>query len=127
MSELTVIEVKRDEFKTRTELCGRSVAAAFIGTADMLATKDLERYVRALEAEVRRLAVCEVVVDMRELYFMNSHCLKLLVSWIVRAEALAPPQRCTFLFRTHRGLPWQRRTLLALTALAESIVRVEEA
>jgi hypothetical protein len=75
-------------------------------------------------SEARRPGVREVLVDLRELEFMNSSCFKHFVTWICEvhdAPALAP----RFRFRSDPRRLWQRRSLHALSGLAGGLVSIE--
>jgi len=101
------------------------ITVTFKGSADtrvMAQVNELLTHVhdRALE-QARR----EVVVDFRDLEFMNSSCFKAFVTWIVRVQGLAEDAQYKIRFLSDRGKHWQRRSLGALTCFAVDLVEVD--
>jgi hypothetical protein len=90
----------------------------------MAALDVLNRYLKQLHREAVHLGAAEVELDFHELYFMNSSCLKALVSFIDGAANVDKPgYRIRFL--TNPQLFWQRRSLEALQRLAPEFVQIE--
>ncbi|MDB4955484.1 MAG: uncharacterized protein JWO36_3053, partial [Myxococcales bacterium] len=58
------------------------------GTADVEAKPDLDAVTKKLHEECLRLTATKVVVDLRELEFMNSSCFKAFVAWIAMIRDL---------------------------------------
>jgi hypothetical protein len=78
---------------------------------------------KEVHQEALRLAVPEVHLDLDELYFLNSSCLKSLLAWVHQlASHNRPAYRVCFL--TSPRLHWQRRSLEALRRLAPEVVSV---
>ena len=69
--------------------------------------------------------VAEVVVDLRRLEFMNSSCLKTLVTWLNNVRQRPPAQQYLIRFLRDRAAYWQERSLSALKAFAPAIVELE--
>jgi hypothetical protein len=116
--------LKGDAFVLKAELEQGRILVQFSGTGDMSVVEPLDRWLRTLHREALHVGTQEVVVDVRELYFMNSSCLKAFVTWIDTAERRdgAP---YTIRFRASPDLKWQRRTLSALQRLGTSIVCID--
>ena len=89
------------------------------------AQKILEEFLVALHEEVRRLHVGQVVVDIRELEFMNSSCLKAFVSFIAVVQETPLPKQYHVQFLSNPEMRWQRRSLHALSCFAVNLVTVE--
>ena len=91
------------------------------GNGDMAAIEPLTRYLKGVHAEALRLGAAVVRLDVRELYFLNSSCLKSLLSWVSQlASDATPAYRVAFV--TSPQLHWQRRSLEALRRLAPQVV-----
>jgi hypothetical protein len=87
--------------------------AAESGTFDVLA---------ATLAEIHGKTPARVVVDLRQLEFATSSCLKVLANWVIGASELDTPYKIQFHSNTKHS--WQRRSLHALAAVAPGIVEV---
>ncbi|MBA3539894.1 MAG: hypothetical protein H0T79_09715 [Deltaproteobacteria bacterium] len=93
------------------------------GTADVHAIAPLGAILPKLHAEVLRLALPEVVIDIQGLEFMNSSCLKAFVSWIALDQDTAPGQQYKIRFVRNQALAWQRRTISALACFAVDLIQ----
>jgi hypothetical protein len=91
--------------------------AAESGSFDQLASTFQEVHGKASAAPAAR-----VVVDIRQLEFATSSCLKVLANWVIGASELDTPYRVEF--RSNSKHAWQRRSLHALAAVAPGIVEV---
>jgi hypothetical protein len=94
------------------------------GNADLNVKADLDRFVGAVHAEAQRTRAKEVMVDLKELEFMNSSCLKSFVWWITRVQELATPYQYRIVFVSSPSMYWQRRSLSALAGLASDLVSI---
>jgi hypothetical protein len=94
------------------------------GNADLNVKADLDRFVAAVHSEAQRSRAKEVLVDLKELEFMNSSCLKSFVWWITRVQELATPYQYKITFVSSPSMYWQRRSLSALAGLASDLVSI---
>ncbi len=90
----------------------------------MEARPSLSQFVLQAHEEAERLSVTEVIVDVHELYFINSVCLKSLVVWIDKLVNSDPSIRYRLTFLVDSHLRWQDRSILALQRMAPDIVSV---
>ena len=95
-----------------------------IGNADLTVKSELDRFMAAVHEEARRIGAKEVVVDLKELEFMNSSCLKSLVWWISSVNELAADRQYHITFVSSPAMYWQRRSLTALAGLASELVSI---
>ena len=102
-----------------------SVRLRFTGTADVEAKPDLDNVVKALHAEALRLAATKVIVDFRELEFMNSSSFKVFVSWLSQVQELPTDKQYRIHLLSNPNLHWQRRSLAALSCFAVDLVTIE--
>lgn len=105
---------------------GDEVHVAFGGSADKEAEPLLPGYFRLLHTEVLRLGVGLVVVDIRELYFINSSCLKSIVMWIDLLNGTSSVERYRIRFVKDPKLQWQTRSFDALHRMCIEYVSVED-
>lgn len=94
------------------------------GNADGTIVSQLESLVNDLHDKVVEQGKTEVVVDIRELEFMNATCFNVLVAWVNRINDLPPEQRYRLQFATNPAIPWQQRSLRTLSCFATDVVEV---
>jgi hypothetical protein len=102
-----------------------AVVAQLRGTAETEGAAALDVFVRSLHQCVRTLGVREVVVDVRELRFMNSSSLKCFVSWFTLVQETPKDAQYSIKFLSNPKLHWQRRSLAALRCFAVNLVSIE--
>jgi hypothetical protein len=112
-------------FSATVTLADSVLGVALNGTGDVRAQEPLEGFLTALHVEASRLHVAEVKLDCRELQFMNSSCLKALVSWIAIVQESELSGQYKICFVSNPKLHWQRRSLNALRCFASDLVRIE--
>jgi len=111
-------------FHTATSEQRGDVWVRLSGNADMAADAGLDVYLKTLHAEMMRLGRKRVNVDLRELYFMNSTCLKHLVTWITSIQEAPKMARYTISIQSNSVLRWQRRSLDALKNLGGDTIEI---
>jgi len=104
---------------------GGSIRASLKGNADGAAIDALASLLAQVHVEAARLGASETVVDLRELEFMNSSCLKRFVTWISNIQALDGSARYRVKFLSNPTMHWQKRSLHALRSFADDLVTVE--
>jgi hypothetical protein len=97
------------------------------GDADIAAQALVGPFLRRLHVELRESQTGAVLVDLRELQFINSSCIKALVSWIAEVVNLAVDQRYRVIFCSNPAYRWQQRTLKTLQAFAPGVVEIDTA
>jgi len=112
------------EFRARASAGGPDLHVTLIGNADLTVKAELDRFMTAVHEEARRIDAKEVVVDLRELEFINSSCLKSLVWWISSVNELAADRQYRITFLSSPAMYWQRRSLTALAGLASDLVSI---
>jgi len=96
----------------------------FSGNGDTEAVAPLERFLKVLHQSLLDEKCSAVCVDLGELYFMNSSCLKAFVSWIYKVNSTGRPYQIRLQMNSRQ--PWQRRSLEPLKRLAPAVVQLEE-
>jgi hypothetical protein len=95
------------------------------GNGDAAAVQPLDEYLVRLHEQLRSQKSAGVLVDVTQLEFMNSSCIKAFASWIHDVATCDAPYAVRMRFNP--DLRWQKRTLETLTRLAPRIVQLEEA
>jgi anti-anti-sigma factor len=120
----SVKDVQMQTFSTQSQQLRDTLVVLMSGNADTAAHDQLKKFLDDLHRAAVTLSVREAVFDMRELYFMNSSCLSLLlrlINSVVKSQSPAYKVR----FRSNPNLRWQRRSLEAIRSFAREIVVVE--
>jgi hypothetical protein len=125
MKGLELNPVVLDGFSIKPALAGSTIAVDLTGTGDMHAMSPLGSALKRLHAEAARLGVKAVIVNLRDLYFLNSSCLKQMVTWVKQVRETPAMKRYEIRFVTNTNLHWQRRTLDALVALGDGVVTLQ--
>jgi hypothetical protein len=94
------------------------------GTADSRFTEDLSRFVVAAQETALAAATQRVVIDFRELEFMNSSCFKSFVNWLQTLLELEPERQYRIRFLSDPNKHWQARSLKALSCFAADLVEI---
>jgi hypothetical protein len=103
---------------------GRDNHVRISGSGDTLGVPVLERFLRQLHQQVVERGVTQVTVELGDLAFINSSCLKALVSWIYLVDTNGRPYTIRLL--RDATMRWQKNSLATLQRLAPEVVRVED-
>ena len=107
MNHLHIKPVQEKTFRAEALLDGDGVAVRLTGTADLTVKAVVDRFLCEVHAEVCRIGLATVSVDMSALEFINSSCLKAFVTWITTVQAMAGGRyHISFMFKPARD--WQR-------------------
>ena len=77
-----------------------------------------------LHGEAMGLGLGEVVIELSDLDFINSSCLKAMVAWIYKVDTQGRPYKIRLL--RDADLHWQRTSLATLQRLAPEVVVIED-
>ncbi len=125
MKTIDIPPVTGPGFAADAELDDRAVRVELRGTADIPAKNRLDEFITRLHRQAVLAGVSQVNVDFMKLDFMNSSCLKTMVSWIMDVRELPAASQYRICFRSNRDILWQRRSLNALKCFADAIVTIE--
>src|SRR5262249_17225948 len=117
-NRLELEALKRTGFAAEASPSSGPIEVRMSGNADSSVLAALEHFLRGLHSEACRLGTSEVRVDIRELYFMNSSCLKLFVTWFTQLRELNPAQQYRVIVSSSPQLHWQARSFDALRYIA---------
>jgi hypothetical protein len=115
---------KGTDFTAHASARDRSIQVSLTGTADLMATSLLDQFLRNVHAEAQRCLAEEVTVDVRQLEFMNSSCLKSFVWWACAVQEQPAPGQYRIVIVSNSSICWQRRSLNALASLATEVVSI---
>jgi len=124
MSE--IVTVNGDDFAGAAHHEGATITAWLKGNADYAALDAVEMLLTRAHAEATRLGANEMVIDLRQLEFMNSSCFKCFLSWITDIQELATDQQYRVKFLSNPKLHWQKRSLHSLRCFAVELITVTE-
>jgi hypothetical protein len=96
----------------------------FSGNGDAEAIAPLDRFLKLLHKNLTDDKSTNVTVDLGDLYFMNSSCLKAFVSWIYKVNTTGRPYQIHLQMNPRQ--PWQRRSLEPLKRLAPAVVFLDD-
>ena len=102
-----------------------SIRVQLTGDANMDGVDRFGQVLTTVHARAVGDRCTEVVVDVRQLEFMNSACFKKLVTWIAAVEEVEADARYRIRFLSNPKMHWQRRSLHALHCFALELVSVE--
>lgn len=125
MSDVQLPKVGASVLTVDPTFADKVLTLRFRGTADVEAHAELQAFVKALHDECRRLGASKVVVDFRELEFMNSSSFKLFVGWLAQVRDLPPEEQYKIAFLSNPEMHWQRRSLAALSCFAVHLITIE--
>ena len=103
---------------------GPTPTIKFSGNGDTEAISPLDRFLKLLHKSLLDDNCTSVAVDLGELYFMNSSCLKAFVSWIYKVNTTGRPYQIHLQMNPRQT--WQRRSLEPLKRLAPAVVFLDE-
>lgn len=117
--------MKENDFTADASTSERRIQVSLTGTADLTVKSQLDRFLRDVHSEAQRCLAEEVTVDVRQLEFMNSSCLKSLVWWISTVQEQPGEGKYRIIFVSSPSVYWQRRSLNALACLASEIITIQ--
>jgi anti-anti-sigma factor len=122
---LNLLNLNEPALTSRASLDGSTLILSLEGTVDDKSRFKLEEVLARLHEESKRLAMRQVVLDLRALEFMNSSGMKVLVSWVRGAHKLTGTERYTIRFIVSPESHWQKRSLHAIVGLGDPLVTIE--
>jgi hypothetical protein len=125
MSEIEALRVDSKDLSIRASRLGEdSIELAMTGSAETTDAGALTALVRRLQEHAQQTRLAEVVVDLRQLEFMNSACFKAFVTWLGELRQADGSAQYRVRFVSDRNKHWQRRSLGALQCFAPSLVSI---
>ncbi|HKO94831.1 MAG TPA: hypothetical protein VJU61_26935 [Polyangiaceae bacterium] len=96
----------------------------FAGTGEAEGAAVLDRFLGLLHRQALVQELRRVTIELAELEFINSSCLKAMVAWIYKVDTEGRPYQIHL--RRDATMHWQRTSLATLQRLAPDVVVIEE-
>jgi hypothetical protein len=122
---MTIAPLQTERLVTKVTQTQAELHIVLAGTADLEAREPLLGWVATVHEEARNIESRRVVLDLRELEFMSSMCVNVLVGWLVTIMELSPAEQYGVHLHWDKGQLWQRRSVHALRRFAPRIVTTE--
>jgi hypothetical protein len=103
-----------------------TLRVALSGTADLLVQPQLTTFLAAVHACATDHLATSVLVDLNELGFINSACLKCLVGWIFKVRTEEKHRQYQIVFLANPNAQWQQRSFHALSCICAELVSIQE-
>ncbi|MGC4068607.1 MAG: hypothetical protein QM784_28940 [Polyangiaceae bacterium] len=117
--------IKGDNYQIEPTFQGTKLKVALKGTFDMTATPQLSVFLVGVESDSRQLDLREIVLDVSEVYYLGSSCIKSFVSLVESLKKLSFPPQLRVLISPR--LDWHERTFSILARLSPALVTIEKA
>ncbi len=118
------LAISDHELRANARVDDGSVKLSLAGTADTRSMVALDTLLKKVHEQTHRSGARTVVVDLRELEFMNSSCFKAFVTWVSTVQELAAAEQYKMEFLSDDRRHWQRRSLGALACFAVDLITV---
>jgi hypothetical protein len=96
----------------------------FSGAGDTEGVVLLERFLGLLHEELLAQGLKQVSVELEQFTFINSSCLKALVSWVYKVDTSGRPY--TIVMLRNPRMHWQKSSLSTLQRLAPQVVIIQD-
>src|SRR5262249_48118185 len=125
MEPLGDLTLSGKELSVKTFGEGRQLAVHFEGTADMRQLALLSDLFKRLHAKALDRKAAAVTVDFQALEFLDSSCIKAILSWITAVRDTADKRRYRLHVRCSHTKRWQVRSIETLVTFAPELMTVE--
>jgi hypothetical protein len=122
MEQLASVSVSG--FSASASFADGTLLVVLKGNGDLAAQPALASFVPQVHGEALARRASLVTVDLRGMEFMNSSCIKELVSWLQLLVDAEPDRRYRIRF-LQGAQHWQNRSLQVLRAFAADLVDIE--
>jgi len=119
------VNVRAEDFTGLAHRDTTVIRASLRGTADFAAIASLESVLAQIHEEAIRSPTHEVVVDLKQLEFMNSSCFKMFVTWISEVLDLDEGKQYRIRLVSDPGMHWQKRSLHSLQCFAVDLISID--
>jgi hypothetical protein len=120
-----IADISTEDLSTKTEITPSQITVRLAGSAETAAMATLDGFLKQIHGVATADKIADVVIDMRELEFMNSSCFKTFVSWIGSLQDAPPESQYRVRFLASDQKHWQSRSLGALACFAVDLITVE--
>jgi hypothetical protein len=124
MSAIVELPSVEEEGLSLAPVEGKPGHFRFAGTGEAEGAAVLDRFLGQLHAHMLAQSLGEVTVELHELEFINSSCLKAMVAWIFKVDHEGRPYKIRLV--RDAALHWQRTSIATLQRLAPEVVVIQE-
>jgi hypothetical protein len=125
MAALTMPSFSNEEIKIEPRLKEATLELLVDGSSTSYTPDDLQSYLQELHTECIRLGVSQVVVDLRNLEFMNSAGFSTFIDWLMALQDADKAKQYKVRYISNDEHTWQKRGLQALRCIADDLVSIE--
>jgi anti-anti-sigma regulatory factor len=122
--KLNLEPMTREGHSVVPRLQDRKLILKLSGTFDMTSAASLQLYLEQVQTEARKLALLELVIDVVEVYYLGSSCIKAFVTLTVGLQHGTAGMLLRIM--TNPRLDWQDRAFSVLARIAPERVTVEQ-
>lgn len=119
---LSVKKIALESFAIEPSEIAGGLSVRLSGTGDTVAVEPLRDCLEQIRADMIRLKLKHLEIDIRSLYLLNSSCIKSLVRFLYILQTDGP--NISVGFSVDKNLSWQARALSPLTRMAPDIVKI---
>lgn len=126
MNTFPLPKIEQRTFKATLAVESSSLRMALTGTADLTVQQQLGPFLEAVHSCATNHLASSVLVDLNGLGFINSSCLKAMVSWIFKVRTEGKERQYQIVFLTDPKAQWQQRSFHALSCMCAELVSIQE-
>jgi hypothetical protein len=124
MIPLPGLHIRTDDFTATAAFDGKTVRVKLAGSAEMNVSKELEAFCQGVHQAALRYKTT-ASIDLSELEFMNSSCLKCFATLVDKVQTSAGVDQYEIRFLTNPKKHWQSRSMTAIAAMGSDVVKLE--
>jgi hypothetical protein len=117
--------VQENDFVAHASAGEGTISVSLTGTADLTVRSQLDHFLHEVHAEAQRCLAHSVTVDVRQLEFINSSCLKSLVWWVSTVDEQSGDGKYRIVFLSSPTARGPLRSLNSLACIASDVVTVQ--
>jgi hypothetical protein len=118
--------IRHKTFNATLTVENATLRVTFSGTADLLVQQQLNAFLVAVHDCATDHLATSVLVDLNALGFINSSCLKCMVTWIFRVHTEEKQRQYQIIFLANPKAQWQQRSFHALSSMCAELVSIQD-
>ncbi len=125
MIPLPGMVIRNNDFSATAAFDGKTVIVKLSGSAEMTISKDFGVFCDGVHQAMLRYKTT-ATVDLSDVEFMNSSCLKCFATLVDRVQSAPPVDQFMIRFLTNPKKHWQSRSMTAIAAIGADVVKLEQ-
>jgi hypothetical protein len=118
--------IQHRTFNAKLAVEDSSMRVTLAGTADLLVQQQLSAFLMAVHVCATDHLATTVLVDINGLGFINSSCLKCMVTWIFKVRTEEKQRQYQIIFLANPKAQWQQRSFHALSCMCAELVSIQQ-